>query len=179
MQVETAAEVASGFKSIHSSGKSKWDHQKTTLGLVFTDNRVRQVLPGGPAWVAGLREGDTIVAVDGKEDPAFESGERLQLALSQTDRIGDKVRVKFRRDGQMHGTVIERASAERIKSIRDWMEKQAMTATYMLEQKDTKGMQYQKELLDGMIQILVEQKMFEDAIVRRIKQLKSLAEMHL
>ena len=171
--------MASGIKSLHGSGRSKYEANKTTLGLVFTDNRVRKVLPGGPAWVSGLREGDTIIAVDGREDPAFESGERLQTALSQTDRVGDKVHVKFRRDGRVQGTVIERASAERIKSIRDWMEKQAETATYMSDQKDAKGMQYQKELLDGMIQILIEQKMFEDTIARRMKQLASLTELHL
>jgi len=39
------------------------DHSRTTLGLVLTDDTVETVLPGGPAFMAGLRKGDAIAKV--------------------------------------------------------------------------------------------------------------------
>ena len=39
------------------------DHSRTTLGLVLTDDTVETVLPGGPAFMAGLRQGDAIAKV--------------------------------------------------------------------------------------------------------------------
>jgi len=43
--------------------QTKIDEMKTTLGIVFTDDLVATVLPGGPAFVAGLRKGDRILKV--------------------------------------------------------------------------------------------------------------------
>jgi C-terminal processing protease CtpA/Prc len=43
--------------------QTKIDEMKTTLGIVFTDDMVATVLPGGPAFVAGLRKGDRILKV--------------------------------------------------------------------------------------------------------------------
>jgi hypothetical protein len=37
--------------------------QQTTLGLILTGCLVNQLLPGGPAHLAGLRKGDTILEV--------------------------------------------------------------------------------------------------------------------
>jgi predicted metalloprotease with PDZ domain len=60
---EKTAQWAAG---IHRSGLSlstKIDNNKTTLGLVLTDDHVQTVLPGGPAFLAGLRKGDCIIMV--------------------------------------------------------------------------------------------------------------------
>ena len=43
--------------------QTKIDNNKTTLGIVFTDDMVATVLPGGPAFQAGLRKGDRILKV--------------------------------------------------------------------------------------------------------------------
>jgi hypothetical protein len=43
--------------------QTKIDDNKTTLGIVFTDDMVATVLPGGPAFQAGLRKGDRILKV--------------------------------------------------------------------------------------------------------------------
>ena len=43
--------------------KSLKDLQETTLGLILTGCLVNQLLPGGPAHLAGLRKGDTILEV--------------------------------------------------------------------------------------------------------------------
>jgi hypothetical protein len=47
----------------HVEIQTKIDDNKTTLGIVFTDDLVATVLPGGPAFVAGLRKGDRILKV--------------------------------------------------------------------------------------------------------------------
>lgn len=39
------------------------DSNKTTLGLVFSDDAVELVLPGGPAFAAGIKQGDRILLV--------------------------------------------------------------------------------------------------------------------
>ena len=52
--------------SIYGKGletQSKIDDNKTTLGIVFTDDMVETVLPGAPAFLAGLRKGDRIQKV--------------------------------------------------------------------------------------------------------------------
>ena len=52
--------------SIYDKGletQTKIDDNKTTLGIVFTDDMVATVLPGGPAFQAGLRKGDRILKV--------------------------------------------------------------------------------------------------------------------
>ena len=43
--------------------QTRIDENKTTLGIVFTDDVVANVLPGGPAFLAGLRKGDRILKV--------------------------------------------------------------------------------------------------------------------
>lgn len=57
--VQWAAGIYRGALNLHT----KIDTNKTTLGLVLTDDVVETVLPGGPAFLAGLRKGDCIVTV--------------------------------------------------------------------------------------------------------------------
>ena len=191
MQEETATEMAGGFhtssmvqgaRELYGSGRSTiCDAPATTIGLMFADNIVENLLPGGPAWIAGIRKGDTIVAVDGKEDTAFKSSAVLQKALSQTDKVGDRVHVNFVREGikGLQTATIVRSSAARVASIRDWMELQADAATHVRKLRDETGVLQQKELLQGMIQILSEQKMFEAMMDKRIKKLTEIVELHL
>ena len=174
--VETETEMACGVGGAPASGS--WSQPHTTLGLVIADNTVRQVLPGGPAWVAGLREGDILVAVDGREQQSA-SAEALQTALSRTDAVGDRVHILFTRQGTPSTTTVERASVQRIKSVRDWMEKQAEAATHASQHNDVVGIRLQKELLDGLIEILTEQKMFEGMMAMRINQHIDLDRAHL
>ena len=54
------------------------------------------VAPGLPAYDAGLRSGDDIVAIDGREDPTFEN---LLQAVALSDD-GQRVRFDVRRAGQ-------------------------------------------------------------------------------
>ncbi len=49
--------------SRHVDMATKIDENKTTLGIVVTDDTVQTVLPGGPAFHAGLRKGDRIQKV--------------------------------------------------------------------------------------------------------------------
>jgi hypothetical protein len=57
--VQWAAGIYRGSLNLHT----KIDTNNTTLGLVLTDDVVETVLPGGPAFLAGLRKGDCIVTV--------------------------------------------------------------------------------------------------------------------
>jgi hypothetical protein len=128
--VEMAAEMASGVAPANGRSEKSYG-ARTTLGLVIADNMLRKVLPGGPAWVAGLREGGVLLAVGGLEENNVcgglsaevcgglsTSAEVIQTALSQTDAVGDKVHVQFRRNGLKFSTVIERASAQCFKCVR-------------------------------------------------------------
>lgn len=158
MQEETAEEMAGGFhtRELYGSGRSTYDAPNTTIGLMFADNIVENLLPGGPAWIAGIRKADLIFEVDGREDRAYKSSAVLQKALSQTDKVGDKVHVSFMREGRIKTATIVRASTERVKSIRDWMELQTDAGTHVRKSHDETGVLHQKALLEGMIQILTE-----------------------
>lgn len=61
--------------------------------------RVREVSPGGPAEQAGVRAGDLIVAVDGKDVRGHEPAMRA-LELLRDVRPGDKVDLRVLRDGK-------------------------------------------------------------------------------
>ncbi len=65
------------------------------IGVPFTVADVGQTMPGDPAWEAGLKRGDKIVAVDDIEDPVFVDLIRV-VALS--DRR--QVELKVLRDGR-------------------------------------------------------------------------------
>jgi C-terminal processing protease CtpA/Prc len=63
--------------------------------------RIESVTPGGPASDAGLKSGDVIVAVDGKNLRNAEktSGAAL-VAHMKTLKPGDKVKIEYLRDGK-------------------------------------------------------------------------------
>lgn len=42
------------------------------IGVPFIKSEVGKVMPGWPAWEAGIKEGDNIVEIDGSSDPDFE-----------------------------------------------------------------------------------------------------------
>ena len=62
----TCEKAAQWAGSIYHSAlvlTTRIDHSRTTLGLVFTDDTVETVLPGGPAFMTGLRKGDAIATM--------------------------------------------------------------------------------------------------------------------
>jgi putative serine protease PepD len=63
---------------------------------------VQSVVSGGPAADAGIRQGDTIVAVDGKAIASFDD---LIAALS-THEPGQKVQITYVRSGARHTTTV-------------------------------------------------------------------------
>ena len=76
------------------------------IGPPVASNLVAQVAGASPAAEAGLREGDRIVAVDGREVADFEA-----VRAIVADRPGDTVRLLVERDGER--TPIEATIAER------------------------------------------------------------------
>jgi len=81
--------------------------QDTDLGVL-----VRGVTPNGPAADAGVRVGDTIVAIDGIDLARGSDGERRspsQVLLAQIDdvEVGDEVDLRILRDGDYRDVVVE------------------------------------------------------------------------
>jgi membrane-associated protease RseP (regulator of RpoE activity) len=67
--------------------------------------QVREVSPGGPADRAGVRAGDLIVAVNGKDVRGADPARRVVELLRGT-RPGDKVNLRVLRDGKSHDFVV-------------------------------------------------------------------------
>lgn len=81
--------------------------QDTDLGVM-----VRGVTPNGPAYDAGVRVGDTIVAVDGVDLARRSGGDRRspsQRLLSQINgvKVGDEVPLRILRDGDYRDVVVK------------------------------------------------------------------------
>jgi len=57
---------------------------------------VRDVSPGGPAWIAGIRPGDTLVSLNGVE---MNDARALSLAIAQR-KPGERAELKVKRDAE-------------------------------------------------------------------------------
>ncbi len=79
-----------------------------TIGVPFTVAQVGQTMPGSPAWRAGLKEGDRIVAINGNRNPVFND-------ITRTAVLGDEgsVELQVRRDGRELNFSIEPEYNER------------------------------------------------------------------
>lgn len=78
------------------------------IGLPKASTTISDVVDDGPAAVAGMRAGDTIVAVNGTETPDWES---LVKAIS-TFSAGDEATVEYTRDGVAYQATITVAQGE-------------------------------------------------------------------
>ena len=89
-------------------------HSRAMLGINLGDERdankegvrVQSVTPGGPASDAGLRAGDVIVGIDGKNLRNKDKSAAALVEHMRTVRIGDKVKVDFVRDGKTNSAEI-------------------------------------------------------------------------
>ncbi len=86
--------------------------------------QVEQVLPGGPADAAGIQKGDIITEVDGKSlvqplpggrekglDTDGSAPVRRLLSISHSLKPGQKVDVRYLRDGKSHTVTLETSEA--------------------------------------------------------------------
>nr|WP_125606392.1 trypsin-like peptidase domain-containing protein [Lapidilactobacillus bayanensis] len=81
------------------------DAQKSTLKLpssVTSGVVIASVNSGSPAKTAGLKKYDTIVAVDGKKVDSIATIHTIVYA----HKLGDKIQVKYYRDGTAHTTTV-------------------------------------------------------------------------
>lgn len=66
-----------------------------TLGVSFTGPEIGTVLPGSPAWEAGIRPGDTVLAVEGEPVDDFME---MKIAVALAER-GAPLKVRVSRPG--------------------------------------------------------------------------------
>ena len=75
------------------------DPDRGMIGVVLAPQRdglhVDAVTPGGPADKAGVRDGDVLVAIDGKTLPGEDAGDALHDL-----KVGQSVKLMIRRDGK-------------------------------------------------------------------------------
>jgi putative serine protease PepD len=83
------------------SGVATYPVIGVSLNMNYTENGAqvstngRGILPGGPAAKVGLRGGDVIISIDGKE---IYSPEELIVSI-RAKNVGDRVTLEFMRDG--------------------------------------------------------------------------------
>jgi len=147
------------------------EHHQSTLGLILHGNEVEMVFPGGPAFLAGLLKGDSIVAVEG-EHTHWDSPRKKEADLLLRSGIpGSSVQVKCMRDGTGFHACLVRMAVERVESINAWMQVQSQSASHAESKKDPTAIQHSSEMLQLLIQILKEQHVFERMMAERIHQL--------
>jgi membrane-associated protease RseP (regulator of RpoE activity) len=72
------------------------------------------VTPGGPASEAGLKAGDVIVSIDGKNlRNTDKSSDAALVAHMRTLKPGDKVKVEYLRDGKSHSAEVTTEGMDR------------------------------------------------------------------
>jgi carboxyl-terminal processing protease len=81
------------------------DRRKTKEGFIL----VSKPIPNSPAWKAGIKGGDLIVAVDGESVEKMDIDEAIRRIKGET---GTKVRVTIRRDGQDKVYELTRAAVD-------------------------------------------------------------------
>lgn len=81
-----------------------------------------------------------------------------------------QVDIEFTRNGEVFFASMFRMSTHRVQSIRDWMEVQSKNASHALAKADPLASQYSREMLEGLIQIVVEHFQFQEIMTRRIGQ---------
>lgn len=84
--------------------------QRPMLGVVMDrdTNRIDQLLPGGPAEAAGLREGDSVVSIAGAPVASLSDVTRALLRR----RVGETIRLDIERDGTAEARVVRLASLD-------------------------------------------------------------------
>ena len=101
MQDYMIAGVA-GMPSRAMLGINLGDDQQTKEGV-----RVQSVTPGGPASDAGLRAGDVVIGIDGKNLRSKDKSSAAALVeYMRTVKVGDKVKVDYVRDGKTNSAEI-------------------------------------------------------------------------
>jgi predicted metalloprotease with PDZ domain len=98
---ELTGPVMHDFVIAHSMGR------RAMLGINIGGDQdakggvpVQSVTPGGPASTAGLKAGDVIVGIDGKNLRAEKEPSSALVAHLRTVQPGDKVKVEYLRDGK-------------------------------------------------------------------------------
>ncbi len=81
-----------------------------------------------------------------------------------------QVDVEYVRNGKLLTTSMFRMSVRRVQSIRDWMEVQSKNASHALAKADPVASQYSREMLEGMIMIVVEHYQFQEMMLARMDQ---------
>jgi len=81
-----------------------------------------------------------------------------------------QVDLEYVRNGKVLTTSMFRMSVRRVQSIRDWMEVQSKNASHALAKADPVASQYSREMLEGMIMIVVEQYQFQETMLALIGQ---------
>jgi len=76
----------------------------------------------------------------------------------------------FVRKGAVFKACMVRMAIERVQNIRDWMEVQSQNASHARQRLDQVAIRDSSEMLDGLIQILLEQQRYEQMMTDRVAQ---------
>lgn len=73
------------------------------IGVPFITSEVGQVMPGWPAWEAGIQQGDKIVRIDGNKEPDFED----LFTIVALNNPATGVLLKVERDGKTFDVTVK------------------------------------------------------------------------